>query len=71
MGFFCDTKGLSPWGTGSGPAKGEFKGDFRNGLLDFGWDSQTDEWKIKKRTIEINQGRAAMMGILGLVSTTF
>ena len=44
----------------------EFKGDFRNGL-DFGWDKQTDEWKIKKRTIEINNGRAAMMGILGLM----
>merc|ERR1719356_878511 len=45
----------------------EFPGDFRNGILDFGWDDQTDEWKMKKRTIEINNGRAAMMGILGLM----
>ena len=45
----------------------EFVGDFRNGALDFGWDEQTDEWKKKKRTIEINNGRAAMMGITGLM----
>ncbi len=45
----------------------EFVGDFRNGALDFGWDEQSDEWKTKKRTIEINNGRAAMMGILGLM----
>lgn len=60
-------QGLSPWGTGDGPAKGEFKGDFRNGFLDFGWDKQTDAWKDRKRAIELNQGRAAMMGILGLM----
>ena len=46
---------------------GEFKGDFRNGFIDFGWDKQTDEWKLRKRAIELNQGRAAMMGILGLM----
>ena len=45
----------------------EFPGDFRNGVLDFGWDDQTDAWKMKKRTIEIQNGRAAMMGILGLM----
>jgi len=45
----------------------EFEGDFRNGTLDFGWDKQTDEWKRKKRTIELNNGRAAMMGILGIM----
>jgi len=45
----------------------EFPGDFRNNVLDFGWDEQTDEWKKKKRTIEIQNGRAAMMGILGLM----
>eukprot|EP00568_Trieres_chinensis_P003605 CAMPEP_0183307164 /NCGR_PEP_ID=MMETSP0160_2-20130417/16693_1 /TAXON_ID=2839 ORGANISM="Odontella Sinensis, Strain Grunow 1884" /NCGR_SAMPLE_ID=MMETSP0160_2 /ASSEMBLY_ACC=CAM_ASM_000250 /LENGTH=191 /DNA_ID=CAMNT_0025470699 /DNA_START=42 /DNA_END=617 /DNA_ORIENTATION=+ len=44
----------------------EFYGDFRNGF-DFGWDKQTDEWKREKRTIEINNGRAAQMGILGLM----
>ena len=41
-------------------------GDWRNGF-DFGWDKQTDEWKTKKRAIELNQGRAAQMGILGLI----
>eukprot|EP00567_Pseudictyota_dubia_P005670 CAMPEP_0197445048 /NCGR_PEP_ID=MMETSP1175-20131217/10365_1 /TAXON_ID=1003142 /ORGANISM="Triceratium dubium, Strain CCMP147" /LENGTH=195 /DNA_ID=CAMNT_0042975947 /DNA_START=7 /DNA_END=594 /DNA_ORIENTATION=- len=45
----------------------EFPGDFRNGALDFGWDKQTDEWKRKKRSIELNNGRAAQMGILGLM----
>jgi hypothetical protein len=44
----------------------EFMGDFRNGF-DFGWDKQTDEWKLKKRKIEINQGRAAQMGIFSLM----
>ena len=45
----------------------EFEGDFRNGYLDFGWDSQTDAWKEKKRATELNQGRAAQMGMLGLM----
>lgn len=45
----------------------EFPGDFRNGFLDFGWDKQTDAWKEKKRAIELNQGRAAQMGILSLM----
>ncbi|CAJ1965830.1 unnamed protein product [Cylindrotheca closterium] len=45
----------------------EFVGDFRNGFLDFGWDSQSDAWKQRKRTIELNQGRAAQMGIFALM----
>ena len=45
----------------------EFPGDYRNGAIDFGWDKQTDEWKMKKRAIELNNGRAAQMGILGLM----
>jgi hypothetical protein len=45
----------------------DFPGDFRNGY-DFGWDKQTDEWKRNKRSIELNQGRAAQMGILGLMT---
>merc|ERR1740117_1646104 len=44
----------------------EFRGDFRNGF-DFGWDKQTEEWKLQKRAIELNNGRAAMLGILGLM----
>ena len=45
----------------------EFVGDFRNGAIDFGWDSFTDDAKLSKRAIELNNGRAAMMGILGLM----
>jgi len=45
----------------------EFPGDFRNGALDFGWDSFDPETQIKKRAIELNQGRAAQMGILALM----
>jgi len=45
----------------------EFVGDFRNGSLDFGWDNFDDETKLSKRAIELNNGRAAMMGILGLM----
>ena len=59
----------APWGTGEpmGDSPAEFKGDFRNGALDFGWDKQSDAWKTKKRALELNQGRAAQMGILGLM----
>jgi len=46
----------------------EFVGDYRNGSLDFGWDKLDDATKMKKRNIELNQGRAAMMGIWGLVT---
>ena len=45
----------------------DFVGDFRNGALDFGWDKFDEETKLKKRAIELNNGRAAMMGILGLM----
>ena len=48
--------------------KAEFIGDHRNGALDFGWDKFDDATKMRKRTIELNQGRAAMMGITGLVT---
>eukprot|EP00586_Coscinodiscus_wailesii_P004678 CAMPEP_0172477116 /NCGR_PEP_ID=MMETSP1066-20121228/10_1 /TAXON_ID=671091 /ORGANISM="Coscinodiscus wailesii, Strain CCMP2513" /LENGTH=203 /DNA_ID=CAMNT_0013235361 /DNA_START=63 /DNA_END=674 /DNA_ORIENTATION=- len=46
---------------------GEFPGDFRNGFIDFGWDSFDEETKFSKRAIELNNGRAAQMGILGLM----
>ena len=46
---------------------GEFVGDFRNDYIDFGWDSFDEETKLKKRAIELNNGRAAQMGILGLM----
>jgi hypothetical protein len=45
----------------------EFVGDFRNGAIDFGWDSFDEETQFRKRAIELNQGRAAQMGILALM----
>ena len=45
----------------------EFPGDFRNGFIDFGWDTFDEETKLQKRGVELNNGRAAMMGILGLM----
>ena len=45
----------------------EFVGDFRNGYIDFGWDDFDEEEKLSKRAIELNNGRAAQMGILGLM----
>jgi hypothetical protein len=48
-------------------AKAEFIGDYRNGALDFGWDKYDEKTKLRKRSIELNNGRAAMMGIWGLI----
>jgi len=47
--------------------EGEFPGDFRNGWIDFGWETFSDEEKLFKRGVELNNGRAAMLGILGLM----
>jgi hypothetical protein len=44
--------------------KGEFPGDLRNGM--FKWNASEEEM-MEKRAIELNQGRAAQMGILGLM----
>ena len=37
-----------------------------SGFIDFGWDTFTPEQQDAKRGIELNNGRAAMMGVLGL-----
>ena len=49
------------------PGMAEFPGDFRNGYIDFGWDDFDEETKLQKRAIELNNGRAAQFGILGLM----
>jgi Chlorophyll A-B binding protein len=45
----------------------EHVGDFRNGFIDFGWNTFDEETKLKKRSIELNNGRAAQMGLLALM----
>ena len=51
----------------NGAEPGEFPGDFRNGALDFGWDDLSPEDQERKRGIELNNGRAAQMGILAIM----
>ena len=51
----------------NGAEPGEFVGDFHNVAIDFGWDTFDEETKLSKRGIELNNGRAAMMGILVLM----
>ena len=51
----------------NGADPGEVVGDFRNGAIDFEWDTFDEDTKISKRAIETNNGRAAMMGILVLM----
>ena len=46
---------------------GESIGDFRNDFIDFGWDTFSPEEKERKQGIELNNGRAAQLGILGLM----
>merc|ERR1712071_506882 len=45
----------------------ELVGDFRNDWIDFGWDTFDEETKLFKRGVELNNGRASMLGILGLM----
>jgi hypothetical protein len=49
-------------------AEGSFPGDFSGSSFPVGWIADYDEeTKLQKRAIELNNGRAAMMGILGLM----
>ena len=45
--------------------KAEFPGDLRNDTFQGAWDQWDDKTKLNKRAVELNNGRAAMMGILG------
>ena len=49
--------------------EGSFPGDFTIGGNPFAssWDSMSSEMQASKRAIEINNGRAAQMGILGMM----
>ena len=38
-------------------ANNEFPGDYRNGAVDFGWKKFTEKQKLRKRLIELNNGR--------------
>ena len=44
-----------------------FVGDLSIGYIVFGWDTFSEEEKLSKRAIELNNGRAAQMGSLGLM----
>ncbi len=49
--------------------EGSFPGDMTNGGNPFGaqWDAMSEETKLSKRAIELNNGRAAQMGILAMM----
>jgi len=69
MNDYSDSEDYSDWDPKSTMRfKSEFPGDFRNGIDRFGWNELNDETKFKKRAIELNNGRAAMMGWLALVT---
>ena len=47
--------------------QGEFPGDLRNGLFKEGWDGLPEAVRKEKINKELNNGRAAMMGITALM----
>jgi|Transcript_19680 hypothetical protein len=47
--------------------EGSFPGDMCNPAPPKAWDNFSDQTKLRKRAVELNNGRAAMMGILGLM----
>lgn len=50
-----------------GSPKPAFPGDLRNGLYNEGWDMLSPAEQKSKMSKELNNGRAAMMGIFGLM----
>jgi len=48
-------------------SKGSFPGDMTNPAPPSAWDALDEETQLKKRAIELNNGRAAQMGILALM----
>jgi len=44
----------------------EHPGDYRNGVGKGRWDFRSEEYKIDQRAKELNNGRAAMMGMFGI-----
>jgi len=46
---------------------GDHPGDYRNGIKSARWEMMSDDKKLKERAKELNNGRAAMMGILALM----
>ena len=57
----------SPHGEVPGAPKPEHPGDLRNGLFQETWDAFSPSEKKSKISKELNNGRAAMMGIFGLM----
>ena len=50
-------------------AKGSFPGDFGGSVVPVGFlGNPSDDEKMRLRAVELNNGRAAQMGILGLVT---
>merc|ERR1719491_1057213 len=45
----------------------KFPGDYLNGFGKVRWDPKPEDYKRSQRAKELNNGRAAMMGILGLM----
>mmetsp|Transcript_23886 Transcript_23886/g.36325 ORF Transcript_23886/g.36325 Transcript_23886/m.36325 type:complete len:204 (-) Transcript_23886:110-721(-) len=45
----------------------EFPGDYLNGFGKIRWDGRSADFQYSSRAKELNNGRAAMMGILGLM----
>ena len=61
-----------PWdflmkGSANSDEAGEFVGDLRNGAIYFGWENFDEKTKVSKRAIDMNNGFACMMSILGLM----